>query len=144
VIGKYLASVTLIVSGLAITLVHFFTLMKVGTNIDYGAAICGYVGLALVGAVYASAGTFASSVTDNQVVSFIIAVFIVIVFWLLDKMLIFVPSGLAGLIQFMSVDYHFTNISRGVIDTRNLIYFGSVIGFFLFLTHRLMEVRKWK
>ncbi len=122
VIGKYLASVTLIVSGLAITLVHFFTLMKVGTNIDYGAVICGYVGLALVGAVYAS----------------------VIVFWLLDKLLIFVPSGLAGLIQFMSVDYHFTNISRGVIDTRNLIYFGSVIGFFLFLTQRLMEVRKWK
>ena len=144
VIGKYLASVTLIVAGLAITLVHFFTLMKVGTNIDYGAAICGYFGLALVGAVYASAGTFASSVTDNQVVSFIIAVFIVIVFWLLDKMLIFVPSGLAGLIQFMSVDYHFTNLSRGVIDTRNLIYFGSVIGFFLFLTHRLIEIRKWK
>jgi len=51
---------------------------------------------------------------------------------------------LAGLIQFMSVDYHFTNLSRGVIDTRNLIYFGSVIGFFLFLTHRLIEIRKWK
>ena len=59
-------------------------------------------------------------------------------------MLIFVPAGLAGLIQFMSVDYHFTNLSRGVIDTRNLIYFGSVIGFFLFLTHRLIEIRKWK
>ena len=144
VVGKYLASITLIVTGLLITGVHFFTLIKVGTNIDYGAAICGYLGLALVGAVYASAGTFASSITDNQVVAFIIAVFIVIVFWLLDKMLMFVPSSLAGFIQFMSVDYHFANLSRGVIDTRNLIYFGSVIGFFLYLTNKLMEVRKWR
>ena len=84
IVGKYLASVTLIIAGLGITLVHFFTLMQVGTNVDYGAVLCGYLGLALVGAVYASAGTFASSVTDNQVVSFIIAVFIVIVFWLLE------------------------------------------------------------
>ena len=144
VIGKYLAVVTLILIGLLVTFVHFFTLINVGTNVDYGAAFCGYFGLALVGALYASAGTFASSLTDNQVVSFIIAVFIVIVFWLMDKLLIFVPSGMAGLIQFLSVDYHLTSISRGVIDTRNLIYFGSVIGFFLFLTIKILEVRKWK
>jgi len=78
------------------------------------------------------------------VVSFIIAVFIVLVFWLMDKLLFFVPSGLAGIVQFLSVDYHLTSISRGVIDTRNLIYFGSVIGFFLFLTNQVLEVRKWK
>ena len=133
-----------ILIGLLVTFVHFFTLVNVGTNVDYGAAFCGYFGLALVGALYASAGTFASSLTDNQVVSFIIAVFIVIVFWLMDKLLIFVPSGMAGLVQFLSVDYHLTSISRGVIDTRNLIYFGSVIGFFLFLTIQILEVRKWK
>ena len=144
VIGKYLAVVSLILIGLLVTFVHFFTLINVGTNVDYGAAFCGYFGLALVGALYASAGTFASSLTDNQVVSFIIAVFIVIVFWLMDKLLIFVPSGMAGLVQFLSVDYHLTSISRGVIDTRNLIYFGSVIGFFLFLTIQILGVRKWK
>jgi len=144
VIGKYLAVVSLILIGLLVTFVHFFTLINVGTNVDYGAAFCGYFGLALVGALYASAGIFASSLTDNQVVSFIIAVFIVIVFWLMDKLLIFVPSGMAGLVQFLSVDYHLTSISRGVIDTRNLIYFGSVIGFFLFLTIQILGVRKWK
>ena len=144
VLGKYLAVVSLILIGLLVTLVHFITLMSVGTNIDYGAVFCGYFGLAMAGALYASAGTFASSVTDNQVVSFIIAVFIVLVFWLMDKMLFFVPSGLAGIVQFLSVDYHLTSISRGVIDTRNLIYFGSVIGFFLFLTNQVLEVRKWK
>jgi len=144
VLGKYLAAVSLILIGLLVTLVHFVTLMSVGINIDYGAAFCGYFGLAMAGALYASAGTFASSVTDNQVVSFIIAVFIVLVFWLMDKMLFFVPSGLAGIVQFLSVDYHLTSISRGVIDTRNLIYFGSVIGFFLFLTNKVLEIRKWK
>ena len=144
VLGKYLAVVSLILIGLLVTFIHFFTLINVGTNVDYGAAFCGYFGLALVGALYASAGTFASSLTDNQVVSFIIAVFIVIVFWLMDKLLIFVPSGMAGLVQFLSVDYHLTSISRGVIDTRNLIYFGSVIGFFLFLTIQILGVKKWR
>ena len=143
VLGKYLAVVSLILIGLLVTFVHFFTLINVGTNVDYGAAFCGYFGLALVGALYASAGTFASSLTDNQVVSFIIAIAIVFVFWLMDKMLIFVPDSLAGIVQYMSVEFHLSNISRGVIDTRNLIYFSSVIGFFLFLTTRLVESRRW-
>ena len=134
VLGKFLAALSLIVIGLFITLIHFFTLTQVGTNIDYGAIFTGYLGLALAGAVYSSVGTFASSVTDNQVVAFIIGIFIVIIFFLMDKMLMFVPMSLTGLIQFLSVDYHLSNISRGVIDSRNLIYFSSVVGFFLFMT----------
>jgi len=144
VAGKFLAALSLILLGLLATVVHLITLMSVGTNIDYGAVFSGYFGLALVGAVYAAIGTFASSVTDNQVVAFIIGVFIVLVFFLLDKLLLFVPSTLAGLIQYLSVDYHYSNISRGVIDTRNLIYFASVIGFFLYLTVQNLEVRKWR
>ena len=62
----------------------------------------------------------------------------------MDKMLIFIPTSLAGLVQYLSVDYHLSNISRGVIDTRNLIYFGSFIGFFLFISIRVLEIRKWK
>ena len=104
----------------------------------------GYLGLALAGAVYSSVGTFASSVTDNQVVAFIIGIFIVIIFFLMDKMLMFVPVSLTGIIQYLSVDYHLSNISRGVIDTRNLIYFASVVGFFLFMTVRVLEIRKWR
>jgi len=144
VAGKFLAALSLILLGLLATVVHLITLMSVGTNIDYGAVFSGYFGLALVGAVYAAIGTFSSSVTDNQVVAFIIGVFIVLVFFLLDKLLLFVPSTLAGLIQYLSVDYHYSNISRGVIDTRNLIYFASVIGFFLYLTVQNLEVRKWR
>jgi len=144
VLGKFLSALSLIVIGLLITLIHFLTLTQVGTNVDYGAVFTGYLGLALAGAVYSSVGTFASSVTDNQVVAFIIGIFIVIIFFLMDKMLMFVPVSLTGLIQFLSVDYHLSNISRGVIDSRNLIYFSSVVGFFLFMTVRVLEIRKWR
>ena len=144
VIGKFLSAFSLVLAGLIITFIQFITLIQVGTNIDYGAVFTGYLGLALVGGLYCSIGTFASSVTDNQVIAFIIAIFIVIIFFLMDKMLVFIPASLTGLIQYLSVDYHLSNISRGVIDTRNLIYFSSLIGFFLFITIRVLEIRKWK
>lgn len=144
VVGKFLSALSLIALGLAFTLIHFFTLMNVGTNIDYGGVFTGYLGLLMLGAVYASVGTFASSVTDNQVIAFIISVFIVLVFFLMDKMLHFMPVSIAGLIQYISVDYHLSNISRGVIDSRNIIYFASLIGLFLFTTVRVLEIRKWR
>jgi len=144
VLGKFLASFSLILIGLLITLIHFFTLMNVGLNIDYGAVFTGYLGLALVGAVYAAVGTYSSSITDNQVVAFIIGLFIILVFFLMDKLLIFVPISLAGIVQYLSVEYHFSNISRGVVDSRNLIYFFSVIGFFIMMTIRTVEMRKWR
>ena len=144
VAGKFLAAFSLVLTGLLVTLIHFFTLTQVGTNVDYGAVFTGYIGLALAGAVYSSVGTFASSITDNQVVAFIIGIFIVLVFFLMDKMLMFVPVYLTGIIQYLSVDYHLSNISRGVIDSRNLVYFTSVVGFFLFMTVRILEMRKWR
>ena len=143
VVGKFLAALSLVITGLLVTFVHLFTLTQVGTNVDYGAIFTGYLGLALAGAVYSSVGTFASSITDNQVVAFIIGIFIVLIFFLMDKMLMFVPVYLTGLIQYLSVDYHLSNISRGVIDSRNLVYFVSVVGFFLFITVRILEIRKW-
>ena len=144
VVGKFLAAFSLVATGLLVTLIHFFTLTQVGTNVDYGAVFTGYLGLALVGGVYASIGLFASSLTDNQVVSFIVGIAIIFVFWLMDKMLLFVHPALAGIVQYISVEFHLSTISRGVIDTRNINYFGSVIGFFLFLTTRLVESRRWR
>ena len=144
IIGKFLSSISLILVGLFFTSIHLITLIKFGTNIDYGAVFTGYLGLFFVGALYASIGTFASSLFDNQVVSFIVAVFIVLIFFLFDKLLIFVPSFLAGFIQYLSVGFHASSISRGVIDSRNIIYFISVIGFFLFMTIQILNSRKWK
>jgi len=144
VLGKYLAALALIIIGLFFTGIHFITLVNFGTNIDYGALFTGYLGLFFAGAVYASIGTFSSSLFDNQVVAFIIGVFIVLMFFLFDKLLIFVPTFMAGIIQYLSVDYHISNMSRGVIDTRNVIYFISVISIFLFATVQVLSSRKWK
>ena len=144
VIGKFLAAFLLILLGLVATSIHLFTLISVGTNVDYGAIFSGYLGLALMGGTYAAIGTYASSVTENQVVAFIVGVFIVLVFFMLDKTLVFVPTSIAGFIQFLAVDYHLSNISRGVIDSRNLVYFFSVIGFFIFLTIQTLEMKRWK
>ena len=144
VLGKFLAGFCLILLGLVATLIHFFTLLSVGTNVDIGAIFSGYLGLALMGATFTSIGIYASSVTENQVVAFIIGVFVVLVFYMLDKTLVFVPHSLAGFFQFLAVDYHLSNISRGVIDSRNLVYFFSMIGFFIFLTIQTLDVRRWK
>ena len=144
VIGKFLAAFCLILLGLLATSIHFITLVSVGTNIDYGAIFSGYLGLALMGATFTSIGIYASSVTENQVVAFIIGVFLVLVFYMLDKTLVFAPQSIVGIIQFLAVDYHLSNISRGVIDSRNIIYFLSMIGFFIYLTIQTLEVRRWR
>ena len=143
VIGKFLAGLSLILIALLTTLIHYITLINVGTTIDHGAVFTGYLGLALLGGVYTAVGIFSSSLTENQVIAFIVGIAIVITFFLMDKLLVFVPSGLAGLIQYLSTEFHLSNMSRGVIDTRNIVYFGSVIGFFLFMTTRVLESRKW-
>ena len=144
VLGKFLAASSLILLGLVATSIHLFTLISVGTNVDIGAIFSGYLGLALMGCTSAAIGTYASSVSENQVVAFIIGVFIVRVFFMLDKTLVFVPRSFAGFVQFLAVDYHLSNISRGVIDSRNLVYFFSMIGFFIFLTIRTLEMKRWK
>ena len=143
VIGKYLSILSLLFVGLILTGVMLLNLIAVGTNIDYGAIFTGYLGLFLAGSVYASMGIFASSLTDNQVVGFIIAIFFVLIFFLIDKLLIFMPNAIAGTMQYLSIDYHLSNISRGVIDSRNLIYFFSMIGLFLLLTIESLSSRKW-
>ena len=144
VIGKYLASWSLIGIGLLFTLFHYFTLYNVGTNIDHGAILCGYLGLLLVGGVYASIGIFTSSITDNQVISLILASTIIFILFLLDKMLIFMPASMTSILQYIGIDYHLSNITRGVIDTRNLVYFGSIIYFFLLITIHTIAMRKWR
>ncbi|MBT5782632.1 MAG: ABC transporter permease subunit [Candidatus Marinimicrobia bacterium] len=143
VLGKYLAGLSLILLALLSTLVHYFTLINVASNIDHGAVFTGYLGLALLGGVYTAVGIFASSITENQVIAFIIGIAIVLVFFMMDKLLVFVPASLTGVVQYLSTEFHLSNISRGVIDSRNIIYFGSIIGFFLTLTTRLLESRKW-
>lgn len=144
IMGKFWASVSLIGVGLLLTLVHYITIMLLGTNVDFGAIFCGYIGLLFLGAVYSSIGIFASSITSNQVVSLIISFFIIFFFFIIKFFLFFVPDFMVGIFQFISIDYHFSNISRGVIDTRNIIYFVSLVVLFLKLAQTSLENRNWK
>tara|TARA_Y100000588_G_C14233268_1_gene916176 strand:+ start:420 stop:1136 length:717 start_codon:yes stop_codon:yes gene_type:complete len=145
VLGKFLSALALIFIGLLFTMVQFFTLVQTGTDIDYGALFSGYLGLLFVGAAYSAIGIFASSLSKDQIVAFIIGVFLVVIFYLMDKtILFFTPAFMASTVQYLAIDYHLANISRGVIDSRNIIYFFSIISFFLFMTIRVVESRKWK
>ncbi len=144
VMGKYWAALLLTFVGVLFTLVHFFTIVALGSNIDYGAIFCGYLGLILIGAVYSAIGIFTSSLTSNQIVAFIISFLFIFFFVIIEFILIFIPGGVVEIFQYLSIGYHFSNISRGVIDTRNIIYFLSLIIFFLRLAVISMETRKWK
>lgn len=133
-LGKFLGSFILIAIALALTLPYYITVANIG-HIDHGATICGYIGLLLVSAVYISIGLFASSLTGNQIVSFLTALLIGIFFHLVFGMLGGSMSGFwAEVFYFLSTQNHFESISRGVIDSRDLLYFLSATGLGLFGT----------
>lgn len=142
VLGKYFAGLGLLIVALFFSLPYALTLTVLGQP-DIGMLICGYLGLVLLGASYVSIGVFASTVSKNQVVAFIIAFTIIFTLWLIDKFLIIMPVYLVSMLQFLSIDYHFNNIARGVIDSRDLLYYLSLIVFMLSLSKLSLERRKW-
>lgn len=142
VLGKFLAAWTLLAAALLPTLLYLATMFSLG-SIDLGPVLTGYLGLLLMGAVYVGIGLFASSITENQIIAFIVGFLIILALFLLDKVLIYAPTGLASTLEFLGIDYHFGNIARGVIDSRNVIYFLSLIGFSLYLATVSLERRKW-
>jgi ABC-2 type transport system permease protein len=144
VLGKFLAALKLVLVGLAFTAMHVLTIVLLGENVDYGALVCGYLGLVLLAAVNTAIGIFASSLTADQIVAFIIAFLITLFFYVLYIILPIIPSTLVGGFQYISFFYHLRNISRGVIDTRNLIYFITLTIVFLRLAVVVMESRKWR
>jgi len=96
-----------------------------------------------MGSVYIGIGLFASGLTENQIVAFILGFLMIFVLFMLNRILLYVPEGLATTVEFLGIDYHFSNIARGVIDSRDIIYFLSLIGFSLYLATVTLERRKW-
>lgn len=148
VLAKYFAGVVLVVISLLPTLVWFFSVYLLGLppgNLDTGAIGGSYIGLLFLGATFVSIGIFASSLTDNQIVSFILAVFISFFVYIgFEFIYTFILSGKAGLIvESLGLNAHYTSMSRGVIDTRDLIYFISVSSLFILLTKISLASRKW-
>ncbi|HNX00611.1 MAG TPA: ABC transporter permease subunit [Candidatus Cloacimonadota bacterium] len=144
VLGKYIASLSILVVGLIFTVIHLFTIMLFGQNLDYGSILFGYLGMFFLGAVYCAIGIFGSALHSNQIVAFIISFAIVFVFFVFQYILYIMPGSIAGIIQYLSFGYHTDNFSRGVIDTRDIIYFMSLIVIFLRLAIMMLETRKAK
>jgi ABC-2 type transport system permease protein len=142
VLGKFLAAFSLLAATLLPTLIYVITMGILG-DLDMGPVFTGYLGLLMMGAVFIGIGLFASSLTENQIVAFILSLLIVLGLFLVDKMLIFLPDALSTTLEFLSVDRHFSSIARGVIDSRDLIYFISVLGFSLYLTTVSLGRRRW-
>jgi len=127
VTGKFLATFLLIAISLALTLPYYISIAKIGP-IDHGAVLTGYLGLLLMSAAYISLGIFASSITSNQIVAFLLALIIGIFFQILFGIIARAFPGVLGdVLSYMNMQYHYHSITRGVIDSKNIIYFASII-----------------
>jgi ABC-2 type transport system permease protein len=124
--GKALAGFSVMGAGLLMTLAYPMSIATIG-DLDWGPVIGGYVGLLLCTAALIGIGIMASSWSRNQITAFILALMIGLAFWLFDKITFFVPAGLGRILEYLSIDFHFRNIARGVIDTRDLLYYFSLL-----------------
>jgi ABC-2 type transport system permease protein len=141
VIGKFLSTFLLISIALAFTLPYAITIYNIG-NLDVGQVVCGYIGLLLMSGVYISIGLYASSITNNQIVAFLSALSIGLFFHLIFDVLSGNFTGLIGqILSTLSLSNHFESISRGVMDTRDLIYFFSIMLLGLFLSELSLTKR---
>jgi len=139
--GKFLSAFILVAIALAFTLPYYFTISTLG-NFDHGANISGYLGLLLMSAAYIGIGIFASSLTSNQIVAFLLALIIGICFHFLFGVIASGSSGMVSeIFDTLSLSTHFDSISRGVIDTKDLVYFISVTAIGLLLSEYIISKR---
>lgn len=146
--AKYLAGLILVIFSVLPGLIYFYSIYQLGNppgNLDVGATWGSFIGLIFIGSAYVSIGVFASSITDNQIIAFILGVFLC--FFLYVGI-----ESISGLTLFkeiemhlvkLSINEHYLSMSRGVLDTRDMIYFVSLSVFFLLLTKTVISSRKW-
>ena len=146
IFGKFFAAVCIVIIALIPTLIYMYSINELGSpagNLDFGAAWGSYIGLIFLSAAFAAIGNFASSLTSNQIVSFLIAVFLCFIFYSGFDSASGIFTAHATFIQSLGINYHFQSISRGVVDTRDAVYFISLIAIFVLLTKTSLESRKW-
>jgi ABC-2 type transport system permease protein len=131
--GKILSALLQIITIIILSLVFFGIIIVFGEGIDYGAIICGYTGLILAGLAYASIGVFASSFPSNQILAFVLALLISAIFYLVKFILPLLPFSLVPIVQYFSFDYHLSSFLKGVIDTRDILFFLALTVIFALL-----------
>ena len=141
VIGKYLAAVLMVAIALAFTIPYYYTVSQLG-NFDHGASICGYLGLMLLSSAYVGIGLFASSITNNQIVAFLLALLLGVCFHFLFGIMGSNSGGwLSELFNDLSLSNHYDSISRGVIDSKDIIYFLTITFLGIFLSEYFIGKR---
>lgn len=148
ILAKFFASWALVLLSLIPTLIYFWSVSRLGSppgNLDVGGTWGSYIGLLFLGGIYASIGVFASSLSGNQIVAFIIAVFLSFLMYLgFDFLSGVSQSGTTSLmVSRLGISYHYNSISRGVIDSRDLLYFASVMFLFIVGTRTALQSSKW-
>jgi ABC-2 type transport system permease protein len=148
VVGKYLANFTLVLLSILPTFVYYYSVYQLGSpvgNLDSGAIFGSYIGLMFLGGTFVAIGMFASSLTYNQIAAFILGAFLCFfmhwAFLYISALPIFATS-FDLVIQKLGINYHYTNISRGLIETKDIIYFISIIVFFVYATIMVIQFRK--
>lgn len=148
ILAKYFAGLLLVVFSLLPTLIYFYSVYKLGNppgNIDTGGMWGSYIGLLFLGAAFVAIGVFASSITENQVIAFILSLFLSFFcytgFEFISSLDFF--GKVDNIILALGINYHYISMSRGVIDTRDVIYFLSFITIFILMTKTILESRKW-
>jgi ABC-2 type transport system permease protein len=141
IIGKFLAATAFTAVMLAPTLLYAATVSFFG-DLDWGPALGGYMGAVLLSAAFVAIGVLASALTRNQIISFIVAMALCVSLTLLDKMLYFLPARALGFFQYLGADAHFQSIAKGVVDSRDVLYFISVCVVALLGTRIAVQERK--
>lgn len=147
--GKYFACLTLVFLALLPTIIYYLSIYNLGSpkgNIDNGAVIGSYIGLFFLSAIYCAVGVFMSSLTENQIVAFILSAFscflLYFAFSFISELPIFFGT-LDDIVKAIGIEYHYDNISKGRIDSRDVIYFLSMSFAFIWLTFVSLDKRKW-
>ena len=149
VLAKYFAGLVLIVLSILPTLVHYFSVYKLGEtsgNIDSAGILGSYIGLFLLASGFVAIGTFASAISKNQIISFVIAIILSAFFYLgWDVIASGISNGKAELaIKYIGINAHYSSLSKGVIDSRDILYFISLNTLFVLLTQTFLMSRKWQ
>jgi ABC-2 type transport system permease protein len=133
--GKFLAALGLIAAALGVTLVYAFSVASLG-DLDWGPVLSGYLGMLLFASALLGLGLLCSTFTSNQIVAFIVAFLIGAALYFVYWLQFFVPEGLAPVLEFVSISSHLDNMARGVVDSRDVLYYLSLAGGTLFLAER--------
>ena len=143
VLGKFFSSL-FVLAGMLILTLYFPILLMIFGDPDTGPILTSYLGLILLGSASLAIGIFTSSLTANQIVSAVIAVGILYGLWFLGIISNLIPEPASDILSYFSLSYHFPNFIRGVVDTRDIIYYISVTAVFLFLSVRSIETERWR